>query len=164
MITQRMVDAFNGQINKEIFSAYLYASMEAHFIHMGLDGFANWMKVQTNEELHHARKMMDFVVDRGGKVIFSAIDTPENDWKNIREVYEKSLEHEKFISSEIDNLVTIAEEEKDRASAIFLQWYVTEQVEEEHSIETIIDKLKLTECTGDAVFHLDTEFSGRSSD
>ena len=161
MITQKMTDVLNGQINKEIFSAYLYASMEVWFAQSGLDGFANWMRVQSQEELKHARKIMDYILERGGIIRLNSIDTPQNDWKNIREVFDKSYEHEKYITSEINKLCHYADEEDDRATGIFLQWFVTEQVEEEDSVRKIIDKLKLTECTGDAIFHLDTAFKDR---
>lgn len=161
MITEKMLDAFNGQINNELYSAYLYASMEAWFEKSSLNGFANWMNKQTKEELKHARKLYDYIIERDGIVKLTNIDTPPSDWKNIRDIYEKTYEHEKFITSEINRIYHIAKEENDIASQVFLQWFVSEQVEEEDSVRKILDRLKLTECTGDAVFHLDTEFSER---
>lgn len=163
MLSQKMVDALNQQINKEINSAYLYASMEAWFLKSSLDGFANWMKIQTQEELKHARKIYDFIIERNNSVKLLMIEQPQNEWKNLEDVFEQSLEHEKYITSEINNLYKIANEENDIATMVFLQWFVSEQIEEEDSIRKILDKIKMTECTGDAIFHLDKEFSNRQS-
>ena len=161
MLTQRMGDALNKQINRELHSAYLYASMEAWFFQSSLDGFANWMKVQSKEEMKHASKLYNYIIERGNDVKLETIDAPETEWRNIRDVYERAYEHEKYITEEINNLYNIAEQENDKGTQIFLQWFITEQIEEEDSVRKIIDRLKLTECTGDAVFHLDTEFSTR---
>lgn len=161
MISQKMVDAYNEQIKHELFSAYLYTSMEAFFAEKGLKGFANWMNVQSKEEVSHARKIYDYVISRGGLIKLKVIEAPINEWSGILEIFEKALSHEEFVTSEINRLSDLANSEEDRASEIFLQWFITEQIEEESTIRGIIDMLKLTECTSDAVFHLDSEFSKR---
>lgn len=161
MISQKMVDAFNRQINHEVFSSYLYASMEAFFAQKGLRGFANWMKMQSKEERIHARKIFDYIIERGGNVKLEAIAKPSGEWGGLIDVFKSALSHEEFVTSEIDRLADVAEEEKDRASQIFLQWFITEQTEEESTIREILEKLKLTECTSDAIFHLDNTFSER---
>lgn len=163
MISQKMVDAYNEQIKHELFSAYLYTSMEAFFAEKGLKGFANWMKKQSQEEVIHARKIYDYIISRGGSVKLKVIEAPINEWSGILEIFEKALSHEEFVTSEINRLSDLAESVEDKASEIFLQWFITEQIEEESTLRGIIDMLKLTECTSDTVFHLDAEFSTRKS-
>ena len=164
MISQKMVDAYNEQIKHELFSAYLYTSMEAFFAEKGLKGFANWMREQSREEETHARKIYDYIISRGGSVRLQGIEAPNQEWRGILEIFERALSHEEYVTSEIEKLAAIAEKENDRASGIFLQWFITEQIEEESTLRSIIDMLKLTECTSDAIFHLDAEFStGKSA-
>lgn len=163
MISQKMVDAYNEQIKHELFSAYLYTSMEAFFAEKGLKGFAKWMREQSREEAMHARKIYDYVINRGGSIKLKVIEAPISGWSNVLEVFQKALSHEEFVTTEINRLTEVAESENDRASQIFLQWFITEQVEEESTLRGIIDMLKLTECTSDAIFHLDGELANRKS-
>lgn len=162
MMTQTMTDTFNEQINRELYSAYLYTSMEHWFMKKGLKGFANWFKVQAKEELTHARKMMDYVNERGGRIRLKAIAMPDCDWQNILSVFENSLSHEEYVTSEINRITNLAEEEKDKASEIFLQWFITEQIEEENSINGIIDALKMIGNSVVATFDMDKELLKRS--
>lgn len=159
MISQKIADAFNGQINRELFSSYLYASMSAWFKEQSLNGFADRMSRQCKEEIGHAEKLVEYLIKRGGRVEYQTIAVPDNNWKNIKEVFEKTLAHEKYITGEINNLYNLTEIERDRASQIFLQWYIEEQVEEESNIEEIIRKIEMTSCTSDAIFHLDSILS-----
>ena len=161
MITQKMVDAFNYQINRELYSAYLYLSMSAYCSEIGLSGFANWFSVQVQEESFHARRMYDYLLERGGKVELGAIEKPEGEWKNLTEVYEQTLSHEEYVTSLINKLADVAEEEKDRAAMSFLQWFIDEQVEEENNARDIIAKLKLIGESGNALYALDKEFAAR---
>ena len=135
--------------------------MAAYFEDMGLKGFANWMRVQAQEENSHAHKFYDYLVDRGGKVVLEAIEKPNNDFKSVLDVFEKTLEHEIYVTSLINNLMDVAEEVKDRASLSFLKWFIDEQVEEESNCEDIIAQLKIVDCSGDALFMMDREMAQR---
>ena len=135
--------------------------MAAYFEEMGLKGFANWMKVQAQEENSHAHKFYDYLVDRGGKVVLETIEKPQNEYKSVIDVFEKTLEHEVYVTSLINNLMDVAEEVKDRASLSFLKWFIDEQVEEESNCEDIIAQLKIVDCSGDALFMMDREMAQR---
>lgn len=161
MLSQNMQKAFNGQINKEMYSAYLYMAMSAHTAEVGLKGFANWLMVQFHEEMLHAMKFYEFVQSRGGSVELQAIEQPPAQWKNPLEMFEKVLEHEQFVTKSINDLVDLAREEHDHASEIFLQWYVTEQVEEEESANDIITQLKLVGDSPQGIMMLDKDLSQR---
>ncbi|NLX19707.1 MAG: ferritin [Desulfobulbus sp.] len=161
MLNEKMLNAINKQINAEMYSAYLYLSMEAHFQSISLKGFANWMRAQAQEEMMHAMKFYDYVYERGGTVTLEAIDKPETTWESPLAVFEAVLEHEKHVTRLINDLVDLAIQEKDHASNIFLQWFVTEQVEEEASASEVIDKLKLIEGTRAGLFMVDGELGKR---
>lgn len=161
MISKKMTDALNGQINKEMYSAYLYMSMSAHCTNVGLDGFANWFMVQYQEEMFHAMKLYDYINDQGEKVVLEAIEQPPTDFGTTLEMFEATLEHEQFITKSINDLVYLATEERDYATQIFLQWYVTEQIEEEGNDNEIIAKLKLVGDDGNGLFTIDRELAAR---
>ena len=129
MISKKLVDAFNEQINKELFSEYLYLSMAAWFEAENLPGCANFFKVQVQEERFHAMKMYDYVNERGGRVLLKAIDQPEIEFKSALEIFEKAYGHEQLVTSLINNLMEVAIEEKDHATKSFLNWFIDEQVE-----------------------------------
>jgi len=161
MINEKLEKALNKQINKELFSAYLYMSMSAYFESQNLLGFANWMSVQAQEELTHAQKFYNFVNERGGRVILEGIEKPQSEWNSTLIAFEDSLKHEQFITASINDLVSMAIEEKDYATNIFLQWFVTEQVEEEASVEEVINKLKLMKDAPGGIFMIDRELGQR---
>jgi len=161
MIDPKMRDAINEQINKELYSAYLYQSMMAHFEALGLAGFANWMRVQSMEETLHAYKFYDYVIERGGKVTLLPIDGPETEWATPLAAFEQVATHEQFVTSRINNLMDIAQELRDHATASFLQWYIDEQVEEEASAEAIIQKLRLVGDNPNGLFMVDQELGAR---
>lgn len=161
MLNKTIQDALNGQVNAELYSSYLYLSMSAHFSDTGLDGFANWMRVQAQEELSHAMKIYDFIVERGGKAVMATIDAPPLEWKSPLDVVEEVLKHEQKVTGLINDLVDLAIKEKDHATNIFLQWFVTEQVEEEASVGDILNKVRLTEGKGNGMFILDKEMGTR---
>lgn len=161
MISEKMQKAFNFQINKELYSAYIYLSMSAYLQSIGLSGFANWMRVQVQEETAHAMAMFDYVIERGGEVKLDAIDKPQHSWENVLKVFEHVLEHEEYVTGLINDLADVAESEKDRAAMAFIQWYINEQVEEESTASDIINKLKLINLNGDALFTMDKEFAAR---
>lgn len=161
MINEKVGKILIDQINKEFYSAYLYLSMSAYFSDLGLLGFANWMRVQFQEEQAHAMLMYDYLNDRGEKVILSAIDTPPNTWNCPLCVMEEVLKHEEYVTSLINNIVTVAEEVKDRATMSYMNWFIDEQVEEEANAQDIISKLKLIGDDKSALYLLDKDLAAR---
>lgn len=161
MLSKKMEKALNGQINAELYSSYLYLAMSAWFSAKGLAGFANWMRQQAQEEMFHGIKFYDFVGERGGKVTLEAIAKPEGEWKSGIDVFQATLAHEQKVTSLINNLVNQALDERDHATNIFLQWFVSEQVEEEANASAILDKLKLIGKESGGLFALDQELGQR---
>jgi len=161
MISEKMQAAFCEQINKELYSEYLYLSMASYFDDLGLKGFANWMRVQVKEERTHALMMYTYVYDVGGKVTLLPIDGPPTEFASPTDVYAQTLEHERFVTSRIHNLVKMAQEENDYASVAFLQWFVTEQVEEEANAKAILDELNLIGGQGQGLLMKDRELAAR---
>ena len=160
MISKKMVDAINGQINKEMYSGYLYMAMSANSTDLGLDGFATWFMVQFHEEMFHAMKMYEYLSDQGAKIVLGAIDKPQDTWKSAMDMVVHTYEHEQTVTKSIHDLMILAKEENDFASQTFLEWYVTEQVEEEKSAQDIINKLKLA-GDGPGLFMIDRELAAR---
>ncbi len=161
MLTQKMEQALNQQINAEFYSSYLYMSMDAYFASIGLPGSAKWMHAQTQEEWFHGTKIYDYVNERGGRVILQSIAQPPTDWDSALAVFEHVLEHEQKVTGLINDLVNLAQDERDHATNIFLQWFVSEQVEEEASVNAVLDKLKLIGNDKHALFVLDGELGQR---
>jgi ferritin len=161
MLSEKMEKAFNQQINAETFSSYLYMSMAAWAEDRQLAGFAHWLKVQAQEEMTHALKLWNFVNERGGRVLLTAIDAPDTEWDNPLAMAEAVLEHERKVTGLINDLMDLAMQERDHASISFLQWFVDEQVEEEASVDEIIGKLKMVENTQGGIYMLDKEMGGR---
>ena len=161
MISKNMEKALNDQVNAELFSAYLYLSIEAYFESLNLKGFANWMHCQTQEELFHVMKIYSFINERGGRVKLSAIDKPQFEWKSPLDAFEAALNHERKVTGLINNLVDLALKENDHASNIFLQWFVTEQVEEEDNVDNVIQSLKLIGDDAVGLFMIDKELAAR---
>ncbi len=161
MLSKKMLNALNEQINKEMYSAYLYMSMSAHSQHEGLKGFANWFMVQYQEEMSHAMKIYDYVNDHGEKVTLKAIGEPPAEFKSPLDMFEKTLAHEKTVTKSINDLVSLAISEKDYATQIFLQWFVTEQIEEEGNDNDIIGRLRLIGDNGNGLLMLDRELGAR---
>lgn len=158
---EKMQDALNGQLNAELYSAYLYLSMEAYFESKDLSGFANWMRVQVQEELAHAMKFYDYLVQRGGKVRLSQVKTPPKDWESSLAVFKHVYEHEQNVTSLINQLVNLAIALSDHATNNFLQWFVAEQVEEEESANAVLQKIKIMGDAPGGVFMLDSELAKR---
>ena len=161
MITKKMQEALNDQINAEFYSAYLYLSMEAYFQSVNLPGFANWMRAQTQEELMHAMKIYDFVNERGGRVNLKEIAQPPAKWKSPLAVFQAAYKHEQMVTGLINSLVNLAIKEKDHATSTFLQWFVSEQVEEEASADQVVQKLKMTDEAPGGRFLIDRELGQR---
>lgn len=161
MINEKVAKVLIEQVNKELYSAYLYLSMSAYFSDIGLLGFANWMRVQVQEEQAHAMLIYDFLINRGERVTLGAIDAPPGDWKNPLQVMEEVLKHEVYVTGLINNVVAVAEEQKDRATMSYFNWFVDEQVEEEANAQDIISKLKLIGDDKSALYLLDKDLSAR---
>jgi ferritin len=162
MIKKSMEKAINEQINAETYSAYLYWSMAAWCDKNNLPGFANWMRVQVQEEMSHAVKFYTYLIDRGGTVKLTAIAAPETDWKDIEAIFAATLKHEQYVTARINNLADLAIKEKDHAAGQFLQWFVNEQVEEEKNAEQILGQLKMMgKQPGAALYILDKEMAAR---
>ena len=161
MLTDKMKEALNKQINGEIYSAYLYLSMSAYSEYIGLKGVANWFMVQYKEEMEHAMKIYSYINSQGGQVKLMAVDQPPTEFESPLDMFEKTLKHEKSVTKRINDLVNLAIEEKDHATQIFLQWFVTEQVEEEANDSDIISKLKLAGTEGNALLMIDKELATR---
>jgi ferritin len=161
MINQRMQGAMNDQIKHETFSAYLYFSMAAYFHDTGLDGMAQWMKTQAQEELGHALRFFNHIIERGGRVELQALEQPERAWASPLDAFKAALKHEEFITGRINELASIADEENDRAAGIMLQWFVSEQVEEEDSVMKVISMLELIGSEGHGLLMADRELGQR---
>lgn len=161
MIKKEVLNALNEQINAESYSAYMYLSMAAYFEHIGLSGFANWMKVQYQEESAHALKFFNYVTERGGKVILKPIAQVPVDFESIVDVYEKTLVHETNVTELINNLMNVAVAANDHASQSFLKWFIDEQVEEEANVERVLMTLKLINGQGNGIFMMDRELGQR---
>lgn len=162
MLTERMENALNAQINAEMYSSYMYLAMAAYFEDKSLPGCAAWMKAQAQEELFHAMKFFDYVHERGGRVELQAIQTPPNEWTSVVAVFEDTLAHEQKVTALINDLVDLALELKDHATNNFLQWFVAEQVEEEESVKAVADKLKLMGEAAGGMFMIDRELGQRT--
>ena len=161
MISQKLVDALNDQIAFEIHSALIYKAMQAYFEAEDFPGMANWMNVQFQEEMAHAEKMFNFVCEAGGRARMLAMEEPRNEYSSPLEAFETALAHEQVVTSRINGLMELAQAEKNHAAQIFLQWFVTEQVEEEASAGLIIKKLQRIGDDGRGLLMIDEELGQR---
>lgn len=162
MLNNKIQDALNEQINAELWSAYLYLSMGMHFEAEGMPGVANWFKIQFQEEQAHATIFMNYINQRGGRVTLKAIEAVPTSWESPLEAFKATLEHEKKVTSLINNLYALAEAERDYATRDRLTWFVSEQVEEEDNCRTLIDKFSLIGNDGMGLYMLDQELGART--
>lgn len=162
MISQKMQDAINGQVQAEFYSAYLYLSMSAYCESKSLKGFTNWLNVQYQEETFHATKLLNYLIERGGKLRLDTIDAPPSEFGTLAELFDKVLTHEQHITSLLNKLYEVAVSEKDFAAQIFLQWFINEQVEEEASVGEVLDKLAVIGEKSVDILYLDKELSTRT--
>ncbi len=156
-----MLKALNNQVNAEMYSSYLYLSMESYFQSVSLSGFASWMRGQVQEELFHGMKFYDFVNERGGRVTLDTIGKPDSEWKSVLAAFEHILKHEQMVTAMINDLMDLAIAEQDHATKIFLQWFVSEQVEEEATVGEVVNKLRLIKNDSAGLFFLDAEMAKR---
>ena len=162
MLSRKMSDAINQQINAELYSAYLYLAMGAYFKDKALDGFAGWMEAQAQEEVSHAQKFYNELFERGGRVTLEAIDKPPAEWDSAKAVFQAVYEHEQKVTSMINNLADLANQDNDHASQVFLHWFVSEQVEEEANAKAICDKLEMIGDHPQGLLMLDRELGQRT--
>lgn len=162
MLKEKMEAALNEQINREMFSAYLYMSMSAYADRQGLKGISKWFMVQYHEEMVHAMKMFEYIADQGGTVILKTLAKPDYEFGSALNLFEKALEHEKFITGSINDIADLAISEKDYASKTFLDWYITEQIEEEKNNVDIIQTLKMIGENTGALYLYDKELGMRT--
>jgi len=161
LLTDRMHKALNDQLQAEFFSAYLYLAMAAYFEDEGLEGMANWMTVQFREEQSHALKFFHYITERGGRIELEALAKPQKDWASPLAAFEAALAHERMISGRINELANIAIAEKDHATHAMLQWFISEQVEEEANVVSLVGQLKRIGAQGPGLFMIDRELKSR---
>ena len=161
MINEKLEKEFNVQINKELYSEYLYLAMKTYFMEQNLMGFVNWFDVQVQEEHAHAMGMFNYLNERGGQIELMAIDKPEFSGKTPLEIFEEVLKHEQYVTSRINTVYDVAEEVRDRAAMKFLDWYIDEQVEEEASVDAVLSTLKLIGDDKNALLLLDKDLATR---
>lgn len=161
MLSKTMTDALNKHINAEIYSAYLYMAMSAQASFSGFPGMANWFAIQTKEELAHTEKLYAYVNSQGQHVILEAIEQPQTKFTGPLDMFEITLAHEQTVTGLINKLADLAVEEKDHATQIMLQWFISEQVEEEENARDILDRIKLAGNEGQGLFMIDKELSAR---
>jgi len=162
MLAQKVQDALNDQMNAELYSAHLYLSMAAYFESVNLSGMAQWMLAQAREETEHGLKFFKYINDRNGRVELGGIDAPQKDWKTPLAVFEDAYAHEQKVTAKIAALVDLAAGAKDHATTVFLNWFVSEQVEEEAGVLRIIERIKLAKDAPGALFMIDRELAART--
>ena len=158
-----MRDGLNTQVQNEIYSSYLYLSMAAYFHSNNLNGFAHWMRLQSSEEMGHAMKIYDYIIQRGGRVQLKEIKKPPHDFKSVKEVMEKTLAHEQSVTQCFHELYEQAAKQKDYATQSFLQWFINEQVEEEAAVNEILQKLYLIADKSSSILYLDKDMKKRAT-
>jgi len=163
MLSPKVYEALNRQINAELFSSYLYLSMAAYFESADLKGMAHWMRIQAEEEKAHAMRIFDFLNDRGGRVTLAAIEAPKVEWKSPLEAFEDAYRHEQKISGMIGDLMNLVGVERDGAGHDFLEWFVREQVEEEAAAQLIVAQLKRVGDSGVGLYLIDQELGKRTA-
>lgn len=161
MISKKMNEVLNGQVNAELYSSYLYLAMSSWFSEKSLSGFAGWMRAQAQEELFHSIKILDYILERGGKVQLETIEKPKGSWSSPLEVIQETADHEAKVTGLINDLVDAALQERDHAANIFLQWFVAEQVEEEASVGEVVEKMKMIGDDSAGMFAMDMEMGKR---
>jgi ferritin len=164
MLSKKMQKALNEQINEELGSAYLYFAMSSWFKAQNLEGFASWLQVQAREETGHALKFYGYLHDQRADAELLALPAPKKSWKSALDAFEDTLKHEKFITGRINDLVTLAQGDKDNATLVLLHWFISEQVEEEATAQTVVDKLKMVAQHPGGVYLVDREMAARGSE
>ena len=163
MLSKKMEEALNKQVNAEFYSSYLYLSMSADFAAKNLEGFASWMQIQAQEEWTHGMKIYNYILEKGGKVKLEVIEAPQTSWKKAVDAFDTTLKHEQHVTGLINDLASLAIDERDHATGIFLQWFITEQVEEESTASGILEKLKMVGDNPQGLFMMDSHLAARQA-
>ena len=162
MLSKEVEKAINNQIKNEYYSSYIYLSMAAYCESINMQGFAKWMRTQSDEEMKHAMRLFDYVIDRDGRVVLQSIPKPPLDFESLAKIFQQVLDHEREVTSMINKLYELAINDNDHATAVELQWFISEQVEEEKSAKDILEKLKLAGDDPSALLILDHQLSERA--
>ncbi len=163
MLSKELQKALNEQIQAEVHSAYLYFSMSSWFKAQSLEGFASWMTFQAQEEMAHAMKIYGYIHDRGGDVELLEIPAPQKSWKSPLAAFQDAFKHEQYITGRINDLCSVADSDKDNATRVMLNWFVTEQVEEEATAQDVVEKLKMVQGHPGGIYMMDKEMAARSA-
>lgn len=163
MIKDKVLKALNKQLNEELYSSYAYLAMSAHFSSQSLNGFAHWFRLQSQEEYGHAMKILDYILARDGKVMLMKVDPPKEVWKTPQVVIKEAYDQEVSVSKSINDIVDLALTEKDYATNNFMQWFVSEQVEEESTASTLLDRINLVGDNKNGLLLLDKEMANRAA-
>ncbi len=161
MVSEKINEIINEQINKEFYSGYLYLSMSSNLHELGLFGFSSWLKIQAKEEVEHGLKLLDYLLERNSYVTLKQIRTPEFEFKGVKSVFETLYEHEKCITNSVMNIAKLAEEECDRTTLSFIDWFIEEQIEEEQQVKDIIKRLNIFGEEKSALYLMDKELGAR---
>lgn len=161
MLNKSVLEALNEQIKNEYFSSYKYLAMSAYCESINMRGFASWLRKQSGEELSHAMRLFDYVLDRGGKVTLHEIDKPASKYKSLVEMFQQVLDHEMEVTGMINSLYELASSKNDHATAVELQWFIQEQVEEEKTASDVLESLKLAGDNASALLILDSQLAER---
>ncbi len=161
MLSKKLSKALGEQVNFEIYSSYIYLAMSSYLKSQGLNGFANWMKIQVQEELAHAMKFHDFILERGGLIEFESIPKPNNKWSSTESVFKAAYAHEQIVTGRINDLLDLALNEKDHATHAHLQWFITEQVEEEANVSEVLQQIQLFKDSPNGLYLLDKDLGQR---
>ena len=162
VVTQKVQDAINDQIRKELYSAYLYLSMSAHFEAQALSGFASWMRAQAKEEVAHGMKLFGYLHDRGGRVLLQGIQAPPADFGTALSIFQQAYAHEQEVTASIHALYALAAQESDYATQSMLMWFVNEQVEEEKTASEIVAQLEMVGESRTSLLYLDKQLGKRA--
>jgi ferritin len=162
VLSEKLQKALNEQINAEYHSAYLYLSMASYLDSINLDGCAHWMQIQAQEELMHGMKIYDYILERGGRVLLQPVEGPPTEWSSVQEAFEAAQKHERMMTGLVNDLANLAQTEKDNATNNLMQWFVDEQVEEEATVDDIVQKIILLGGQGPGLFMLDRELKART--
>jgi ferritin len=163
MISKKVEEAINNQLNAELYSSYAYLAMSAYFESQDLSGFATWFRLQSNEEYGHAMKIFDYIHQIGGTVTLKEVKAPKTDWKDFVEVFRDTFDHEQRVTIMINKLVDLAIKEKDHATTNFMQWFISEQVEEEATSAQILKKMEMVGDSKAGLFMIDREMGNRAT-
>ena len=163
MVSEKINEIINEQINKEFYSGYLYLSMSAHLRELGLFGFASWTKHQAKEEVEHGLRLLDYLLERDSFVTLKQISTPEYEYNGVISIFQKIYEHEKCITSSVMRIAKLAEEECDRKTLTFIDWFITEQVQEEEAVKNIIKRLERFGEESSSLLLIDQELAKREN-